>query len=81
MAYSPKDLALNQWEIREADEVEKLIDKDLKACYVQGGQPIPVRIKTVSSRVKGELIRRYKEVGWSKVEVAILDSNTLIFFQ
>lgn len=75
MALKPHDLKLTPDEVDLANQYEKVIDADLLEQYsaskkqyivnvwnVRQGGPIPIR-------VENEVIRRYKEAGWSNVQV------------
>ncbi|MFA6270113.1 MAG: hypothetical protein WC657_02800 [Candidatus Paceibacterota bacterium] len=67
MALTPGDLVLSIAEVSEADRLEVLIDKRLKAEYVAGCK-ISVPMGSTPIRVRNELIRRYKIAGWKKIE-------------
>lgn len=53
---------LTKVEITQIRRVEECIDNQLRAFYE--GSPIGISIRSLSSRVQRELLRRYVAAGW-----------------
>lgn len=81
MAISPKDLVLTDAELAEVMELEVVLDEGIKRLFTKSEVDIlvPIGARGLSARVRDELIRRYKNAGWPRVEVATHGSAQFIF--
>ena len=67
MAIGPKDLPLTQIELDEVAVQEVKIDEQLKRLYQAPNRVIKVATDSLSPRIANELIRRYQNAGWKRV--------------
>ena len=70
MALKPSDLTLNPDEALRADNLEKMIDGELRRGSAVAGsdEEITIGIGLWPPKVISEIVRRYKAVGWSEVK-------------
>ena len=67
MALGPRDVALTEAELADVTRIETKIDSDLRTHQVSGYETwIPIDPET-PTRIKNELISRYKKAGWRQV--------------
>ncbi len=75
MALRPEDLKLTPEEVNLANQYEEVIDAGLREQYFASKNQYVVDVYkvqkggTISVRVASEVIRRYKEAGWSDARV------------
>lgn len=81
MAISPNDTQLTPEELAKIEALEAQIDSLLKSQYVKDQAWIRVssgNLRFIPTRIRTELIRRYQEAGWEKVQ--IVDDGEWKFF-
>ncbi|RJQ33959.1 hypothetical protein C4568_03435 [Candidatus Parcubacteria bacterium] len=68
MALSPKDVALNDYEIANANALEAMIDPQLRHNFNAGSDGIAVDVSSSRHlhelRIINEVMRRYQAEGW-----------------
>lgn len=81
MAISPKDLILTDTELAEVMSLEEYLDSEIKRLFTKSEVEIVVdmRKKSLSPRIKDELVRRYKNAGWTRVDVTTHGYPDFIF--
>ena len=68
VAIRPQDLILSQEELSRLAQLEIEIDEQLKQRFKPSNPRTEVLIGTLPEHLHDEIIRRYNESGWSKVE-------------
>jgi hypothetical protein len=84
MAIGPDDLGLSQEELDVVLKIERHLDEGLRKFYIPGVSffyslnEIPeVSFESITSRILGEVLIRYRDVGWSEFLIEMGDGLIL----